>query len=397
VGATSAFVNVDASYLRIALVAVLANAFLPPTIQASIGTAAVVAMEGTRNALTNSIRIGRKARLALTDIIDYDLVGSARIAHVRTLNIATLVATRIVVPSSVPRAPVETVALIDIGTTDHGVAFVPMMALASVPMTVPLSIGTQCARFPIVAIPHFTSFVGRKPIGRRLALADIVHCLFVDWARHARKRTNGVFALLTQRRTRIGWGEALIYVGATLDGVSLIARLALAFVVDHNGVDTARGALERSHRVAAYLIGRTDCRVGQCALVYIRTCLHGVSLKSHLALALILDGNGIGPARFARKRPHRVDTPFVSRTDNLVGCALVDVGTTLESISLIARHALAAIIDYNGIWSARRAQKGAHCIDASLNYRTDSLVGRNSNTALVDIGATLEGITLVAQ
>jgi hypothetical protein len=320
-----------------------------------------------------------------------DFIGSTGVANVNAIHVEALVTTGIAHPCTKPKAPVKSFAFINVGATHHGIPFVSGQTLATSGPMPPKRIITSSTSFVEIA------FTVDAAAASMLAYTDIVLDFFVLFTRKTLKGTDGIFALLTQRSTHIGCGKALINVGATLDGVALISLLALAFVVDHNGVDTACGALERSHRVAAYLIGRTDCRIGQCALVYIRTCLHGVSLKSHLALALILDGNGIGPARFAQKRSHRVDTPFVSRTDNLVGCALVDVGTTLESISLIARHALAAIIDYNGIWSARRAQKGAHCIDASLNYRTDSLVGRNSNTALVDIGATLEGIALVAQ
>jgi hypothetical protein len=139
VGATSALVNVHTSHCGhwISFVALFAHAKLIPTVHARIGSATIVAVAGTRNALTGTIGIGGKARLALAPIAldqvtERDLVGWTRHARVsQTHVVATLVAAGIARPALVPPAPIELGAFVNVGTAEHGIPFVSGQALAT--------------------------------------------------------------------------------------------------------------------------------------------------------------------------------------------------------------------------------------------------------------------------
>jgi hypothetical protein len=253
-----ALVNINTSRCAggVPFISVLTNACLTPTVHAR-ARSACIALLGTRNALASTVGIDRIPRLTLAAITDDFFVWSTRSTQVATTSVQTRVATRITKQSTKVLTPSPVAfAFIDVGATDHGVTLVAIQASATPIHIYPFC---ECARdtvFDTIAMATEVSY--DKP---RLALTDIVHNVFVDSTCHALESTGRILALLVEHCTRIGVGT-FVNIRATYDGVSFEAGLALALIFDDNGIGAARNARKRPHRVAAYLTRGTDRLVG---------------------------------------------------------------------------------------------------------------------------------------
>jgi hypothetical protein len=187
-----------------------------------------------------------------------------------------------------------------------------------------------------------------------LTYTDIVDEFFVLFARNTRKGTNGIFALLIKCRAGIDIGrdKALVYISASLDGISLKTGLALTLVLDCDHVFTTCGTRKGSHRIAAFLIDRTDRLVGSNssrALVKIRATLVCIALVANLAhTPLLVVGRSLG-----------IDTTFdggtIATTCSARGMEGWKVGTQCGTILGTGSLDVTRIL-----WQFRRGHRQGH-------------------------------------